>query len=610
MTHCALRATTNADGTGNRLAAIGAVSLPVPASKLAPGTIIAEKIVIIRPVGGRVYLARDKVLQRDVALKFQKDGPAGRDALIAEADILARCDHPSIVTFYRTYASAPSEPAFFAMKAYPSARSSALSRHSSLVSRHCAEAVASALAYLHALSPPVAHGDITSDNILFDSDGHAVLAGFGKARFCIGEDATTLADDVQALGVLLRDAWDGRPPRALRPLLARMLADDPAARPSAAQVTAELSHAPRSRRRRTAACATAAALAAAALTFFVHNPVESSSDPIIDEVHSPSVTAAHSLHRRLPDFSREAIRRIPWDYTTVTFDTAKPGVSDYLSRYQAFQGGHPDRLQFGQPTYPGTLRLIRLPGDVQLEMTTIPAGFFRRNFFLPSDSRTRADFEIGPDSVLVSKPFWMARTELTRAQYAAVMRIAPAVAGRPARRLRHDEGRGGRALEIEGGDLPVGEDLDLADVERYIERLNVLCGLEGERRFRLPTEAEWELACRAFIARPFEGEKKPADAAWFAENSGGVPHPVAQKAQNPLGLFDMHGNLAEWCADAYGPLPDWAPFDPCVAPASNAAPRVVRGGSFRDPPAACDSDARTSALPTDKGHAIRLVAFP
>ncbi len=576
-----------------------------------PDKVIAGTFELLRPLGDRVWLARDKVLIRDVALKFQQDGPAGRDALLAEADILARCDHPSIVPFYRTYAPALPEPAFYTMKAHPSARSSALSRHSSLVIRHCAEAVASALAYLHGLSPPVAHGDVKSENILFDSDGRAVLAGFGKARSCVGEDTTALADDIRALGILLRDAWGGPPPRTLRPLLARMLADDSAARPSAAEVAAALSHAPRNRWRLTAAaCVTVAALAAAVFAFFAHHPAEVAEDTVIDEVHSPSVTAIHSLHPRLPDFSREAIRRIPWDYQRIRFDKTIPKVAECALRHEAIQASDPGRVQFGVETYPGTMRLFRLPGDVQLELTAIPAGPFRRGFFLADTSRNREECETGPDSVLVSKPFWMARTELTRAQYAAVMRVAPAVAGHPARRLRRGEGLGGRALEIEGGDLPVGEDLDLADVQRFIDRLNALCGLEGERRFRLPSEAEWELACRAFVARPFEGERKPGNAAWFTGNSGGVPHPVAQKAQNPLGLFDMHGNLAEWCADAYGPLPDWAPFDPCAVPTSNSAPRVVRGGSFRDDAAACDSNARASALPTDKGHAIRLVAFP
>ncbi len=578
-----------------------------------PGMVVAGSFELLRPLdgeAGRVWLARDKALLRNIALKFQKSGARGRAALLAEAAILSRCDHPSIVQFYRAVTSVE-EPVFFAMKAYPSARSSALTRHSSVVTRHCAEAVASALAYLHALSPPVAHGDVKWESILFDGDGRAVLAGFGKARPCVGEDAA-MADDVRGLGLLLSDAWNGRPPRALRPLLARMLAEDPAARPSAAEVVAELSRTTRSRWHRIAAAgAVAVALAAAVLALVARLPSERPSPPVIDEVHSPSVTAAHSLHPRLPGFTPEAIRRIPWDYfTTIYFDAAKPGVSNFLSRYQAFQGAHPDRLQFGPPIYPGTLRLIRLPGDVQLEMAAVPAGLFRRGFFRTAASHRRAEFEIGPDSVLVSKPFWMARTELTRAQYAAVTRFAPAVAGHPAHRLRRGEGRNGRPLEIEGGDLPVGEDLDFADVQRFIDQLNALCGLEGDRRFRLPTEAEWELACRALVAKPFEGEGNPGDVAWTRENSGGAPHPVAQKAMNPLGLFDLHGNFAEWCSDAYGPLPDWAPFGPCAAPASNDAPRVVRGGSFRDAAAACDSDARASALPTDKGHAIRLVAWP
>ena len=85
---------------------------------LSPGTIVAANFVIIRPLGDRVYLARDKALQREVALKFQRDdSAAARDALLAEAGILARCDHPSIVQFYRAVPATPPEPAFYAMKA-------------------------------------------------------------------------------------------------------------------------------------------------------------------------------------------------------------------------------------------------------------------------------------------------------------------------------------------------------------------------------------------------------------------------------------------------------------------------------------------------------------
>ncbi len=560
MTHDALRATTNTDEARNMI--------------LAPGTIVAENFVIIRPLGGRAYLARDKVLQRDVALKFQKDGPDGRAALLAEADILARCDHPSIVPFYRTYASDPSEPAFYAMKAYPSTLSSTPSRHSSLVIRHCAEAAASALAYLHALSPPVAHGNIKPEHILLDAEGHAVLAGFGSARVVIAGDGDDAFEaDMKALG----------------------------------QITG-VGSAHHWRRAILIAAATALAIASATCIAL------SRGTAVGDEALSPviSATSATVLRTRLPPVTPDLLRRIPWYCRLMLHGTAGTGAEaeDFNSRLREFEDAHPDWLARDAAVWPGAVRTVSLSGCAQIDLAGVPSGFFRRGFFLGASENQPDECLIRPDTVLVTRGFWMARTELTRAQYAAVMRFAPAVAGHSARHLKWREGRNGKPLEIEGGDLPVGEDLDLADVERFIDRLNALCGLEGDRRFRLPTEAEWELACRAFVARPFEGEKKPGDAAWFSENSGGVPHPVAQKVQNPLGLFDMHGNLAEWCADAYGPLPDWAPFDPCVKPASNGAPRVVRGGSFRDGAAACDSNARASALPTDKGYAIRLVAFP
>jgi serine/threonine protein kinase len=101
--------------------------------------------------------------------------------------------------------------------------------------------VASALAHLHSLSPPIAHGNVSLDSILFDAGGNAFLAGFGKARVVADGDAAPLAEDVRAFGVLMRDAFDGSRPRWLRRLLGRMLAADPAARPSAAEVANALS---------------------------------------------------------------------------------------------------------------------------------------------------------------------------------------------------------------------------------------------------------------------------------------------------------------------------------------------------------------------------------
>ena len=583
-----------------------------------PGRVIAGSFELLRPLdgaAGRVWLARETALLRDVALKFQRSpGEASRAALAAEAQILSRCDHPSIVTFYHASNPEEGESAFYAMKAMPVSLAGRLASGDTPGADailHLGAEIAGALAHLHGMSPPVVHGGVSPGNILLDVGGRAVLGGFGSARQTAGDgDSTLPADDVRALGVLLRDVLGGRVPHRLRPLLRAMLADNPAERPSAADVARRLAAAPgRGLRLATAAATVTLALGgASALVTFV---AAKGSEYIIDEVHSPIVTSrSNTLSSRLPELSADVIARIPWYHLMHSFDETAPGIEAYGRRYNEFAAAHPNWNNPRRDVCAGALRLVRLPGDVQLELAAVPAGFFRRSFFLSSNSPERAECLVTPQSALIARPFWMARTELTRAQYAAVTRVAPAVAGHPARRLRRDEGRGGRPLVIEGGDLPVGEDLDLADALRFIDALNALCGLEGDRRFRLPTEAEWEHACRAFVGRRYEGEPDPENAAWMAGNSGGVPHPVAHKAQNPLGLFDLHGNLSEWCADAYGPLEDWPPFDPVVLPASNSAPRVIRGGSFRDAVADCDSDARAFAPPTEKGHAIRLVAGP
>lgn len=554
---------------------------------------------LLKALGDRVWLARDTALDRTVVLKFQRlpDCEASRAALLAEADTLARCDHPSIVQFHRTVPASPENEAFYSMKALGPSLAEKL-RAGALADsdvRKVGRAIASALAQLHALSPPMAHGNVSRDSILFDSAGAAYLAGFGKAA---PAGATGAADDVRDLGEVLRSAMPGRPPRSLRAILDRMLAPDPAARPSASEVASALAGRARSGVRHAAFAIAGVAAFIAAIMAAASLPGRLASDPVIDEVSIPTHTAAAAtLAPRLPPLAPDSVRRIPWQ-------AALSGRDNSIANNRLLRGiASPDNTS---RLCVGATRIIRLPGGPQIEMVAVPRGYYRHGWFSGRGGKSEAETPI----TAVQRDFWMARTELTREQFAAVMRTAPAVAGHHARRLRPWEGRGGHALEIEGGDLPVGEDLDLADVMRFIDALNALCGLEGERRFRLPAEAEWELACRAFVARPFEGEKNPEEAAWTAGNSGGVAHPVARKAQNPLGLFDMHGNLAEWCADAYGPLPDWAPFDPCVAPASNAAPRVVRGGSFRDDAAACDSNARAPALPADKGHAIRLVAFP
>jgi formylglycine-generating enzyme required for sulfatase activity len=121
------------------------------------------------------------------------------------------------------------------------------------------------------------------------------------------------------------------------------------------------------------------------------------------------------------------------------------------------------------------------------------------------------------------------------------------------------------------------------------------------KTFRLPTEAEWEYACRAGTTTAYSFGNDPktlGDYAWFADNSEEVTHPVGQKKPNAWGLHDMHGNVAEWCLDryrkdSYSTFPiDKPTLGPVLMPTSDRFPNVARGGSWADPPGRLRSAVR------------------
>lgn len=148
----------------------------------------------------------------------------------------------------------------------------------------------------------------------------------------------------------------------------------------------------------------------------------------------------------------------------------------------------------------------------------------------------------GPQTrVKITRDYWLGRTEVTQRQFEAVMFRNPSVTDL-------------------GPDLPVNN-VSRHEAEEFCARLSSSTG----RTVRLPTEAEWEFACRAGTeTRYFCGDDEESlDAfAWFDGNSGGRLHPVGMKKSNPMGLHDMTGNAFEWCSNPYGPYPggtstDW-----------------------------------------------------
>jgi len=175
------------------------------------------------------------------------------------------------------------------------------------------------------------------------------------------------------------------------------------------------------------------------------------------------------------------------------------------------------------------------------------------------DSEQGRESKEGPQhEVVITKPFYMGVTEVTQAQYEAVMGMNPS--------------------KFTGPTNPV-EYVSWDDAVLFCRKLSEKTG----KTARLPTEAEWEYACRAGTKTRFsfgDSDSVLGDYAWWESNCGGKTHPVGQKKPNPWGLYDMHGNVWEWCADRYGSYSSGVSTDPQGATSGDR--RLVRGRSWRD----------------------------
>lgn len=215
-----------------------------------------------------------------------------------------------------------------------------------------------------------------------------------------------------------------------------------------------------------------------------------------------------------------------------------------------------------QEVKPGKTEVIELGKDVKLEMVLVPAGKFKMGS--PASEKNRSADETQHE-VTLTKPFYMGKHEVTQDQYEAVMGKNPSA--------------------TKGAKLPVTR-VSWEDCQEFIKKLNA----KTDGGYRLPTEAEWEYACRAGTTTAYSfGDKiTPKDANYLDSELGKpVAVPIGSYKPNAFGLYDMHGNVWEWCEDWYGDYPEGAVTDP-KGPAKKG--RVLRGGSFYGD----ESEARSS----------------
>jgi hypothetical protein len=130
----------------------------------------------------------------------------------------------------------------------------------------------------------------------------------------------------------------------------------------------------------------------------------------------------------------------------------------------------------------------------------------------------------------------------------------------------------------------------------YLIEGEVVTVIDTANGWRLPTEAEWEFLCRAGKSNDFSGIGRLEDMGWYSANSGMQLQPVGKKAANDFGIFDMHGNVSEWCFDLYAP--DYYSSSPNEDPqgATEGSERVVRGGNYQAGNTECRSAFRTKNL--------------
>jgi formylglycine-generating enzyme required for sulfatase activity len=228
-------------------------------------------------------------------------------------------------------------------------------------------------------------------------------------------------------------------------------------------------------------------------------------------------------------------------------------------------------------------KIAKQGNSIGMKFTLIPAGEFMMG------SEDHKGFK-PVHKVKINNPFFLGTYPVTQAEWKAVM--------------------GSNPSKFKGDDLPV-EKVSWDDVQEFIKKLNEK---EAANKYRLPSEAEWEYACRAGTTTRYsfgDSESKLGDYAWHCGVCIGImnfikskAYPVGQKLPNPWGLYDMHGNVWEWVQDCGHDSYNGAPTDGSAWESGDGANRVARGGSWYHLAKYCRSAFRRSIDPSARDYLL------
>ena len=226
---------------------------------------------------------------------------------------------------------------------------------------------------------------------------------------------------------------------------------------------------------------------------------------------------------------------------------------------------------------------IPVKDGISIDMVRVEAGTFTMG--ATAEMKDPLDEEKPTHRVTLTNDYYIGKYEVTQALWKAVM--------------------GNNPSEYKGDNLPV-EKVSWNDCQEFLSKLNRITG----KTFRLPTEAEWEYAARGgnkSRGYQYSGSNNFLDVAWFKDNSGSKTHAVGTKQPNELGIYDMSGNVLEWCQDWYGAYSSSSQVNPTGA--NSGSSRMIRGGCWISGARGCRSSYRYDCTPGYRrnGVGLRLV---